>query len=304
MPRPPDDYSDVLIDLILGYECNVQCDYCSVTDAMRCENLTTAAALRELQAARGLGMHHVAFGGGEPTMRKDLLPLARWCRDRGFDSIKVSSNGLMYSYPEFARRAVDAGVTLFHVSAMAHTPELYEKILGLKGALELVVKGVRNLVALGHVPVLDLIVKNDTYPHLAEIIEFWSREGVKTFALWLVSLSDRNRQNLGSLPRVTEMRPELFRAFDRAAALGVEAYSRHIPLCMLPGHESNVYDLREDRVLVVTPNSRFFLWESAISPSEYSPRCEACRHVRDACRGIRSDYLERFGDEEVVPCVR
>ena len=69
---------------------------------MRPVNMTTAEALSELAAARAMGMHKVAFGGGEPTIGRDLLPIARWARDRGFDWIKVSSNGLMYAYQDYA----------------------------------------------------------------------------------------------------------------------------------------------------------------------------------------------------------
>jgi MoaA/NifB/PqqE/SkfB family radical SAM enzyme len=296
-----EDLSDVLVDVILGYECNVQCDYCSITPEMRRSNLSTREVVEELSRARALGMSRVAFGGGEPTIRKDLFPLVRYARDRGFTSVKVSSNGLMYSYEEYVRRAVDSGVTDFHVSVMAHTPDLYRTILGHRDGLELVTRGVRNLVAAGHVPTLDLIVKDDTYRHLADIVACWAALGARTFPLWLVSLSDRNAGNVGSLPRVSDMHDSLFAAFDRGRELGVTVYSRHIPRCMLPGYEDCCRDLREDRVLVVTPGSRFFLWESAISPNTYVPRCETCRYVRRECAGIRRDYLERHGDSEVVP---
>jgi MoaA/NifB/PqqE/SkfB family radical SAM enzyme len=29
------EYADVLVDVMIGYACNVQCDYCSITDEMR-----------------------------------------------------------------------------------------------------------------------------------------------------------------------------------------------------------------------------------------------------------------------------
>jgi cyclic pyranopterin phosphate synthase len=295
------EYADVMVDLILGYECNVKCDYCSVCDDMRPHNMTTAEALAELARARALGIRHVAFGGGEPTIRRDLFALVRWCRERGFDDVKVSSNGLMYSYEAYARGIVEAGVTRFHVSAMAHTAALYEKILGLKGSLDLVARGVDNLVALGQSPVLDLIVKDDTWAHLPDIVRFWAARGVRTFPLWLVSLSDRNADNVASLPRVSDIRHKLFQTFDVADELGLDVYSRHIPRCMLKGREDRVRDLRQDRVLVVTPGSRFFLWESAISPNTYTPRCDTCRYRNGECQGLRRDYLARFGDDELDP---
>jgi len=92
------DYADVLVDVMIGYACNVQCDYCSITDEMRKENMATAPVMAALAEARRRGATRVAFGGGEPTIRRSLLPLVRWCRDRGYRSIKIPSNGLMYSY--------------------------------------------------------------------------------------------------------------------------------------------------------------------------------------------------------------
>lgn len=301
MGAVPVDYTDVMLDLIMGYECNVKCDYCSITDDMRHSNMTTREIIGELVKARQLGIHAVSFGGGEPTIRRDFLPLVAYSRDRGWDMIKVSSNGLMYSYPEFAKRAVEAGVTQFNISAMGHTPALYESIMGRRDYLDRVEAGVANLIDLGKVPVLDLIIKNDTVAQLTETIEYWASRGVDTFPLWLVSLTDRNATNVESLPRVSDIKEHLFRAFEFGRKNGLNVYSRHIPRCVLPGYEDFVRDLREDRVYIVTPRSSFFLWESDISANTYVPKCESCVFVRGVCQGIRRDYLERFGDAEIVP---
>ena len=295
------EYADVLVDVMIGYACNVQCDYCSITDEMRKENMATAPVMAALLEARRRGATKVAFGGGEPTIRKSLLPLVRWCRDRGYRSIKIPSNGLMYSYRAYAEEACDAGITDFHISFMAHTKELYARIMGRPDALALVTEGVRNLKALGRKPVGDLIIKHDTWMHLADIVEHWAGLGVDTFNLWLVSLSDRNRDNLASLPMVSEMRPGIEAAFERGKRLGVTVRSRHIPRCMLPGYEEHVVDLRDDKVLVVTPHATFALWESRISPNTYAEKCNRCRYQHGVCLGMRRDYLERWGDAELRP---
>lgn len=295
------DYADVLVDVMIGYACNVQCDYCSITDEMRQENMATAAVMAMLGEARARGATKVSFGGGEPTIRRGLLPLVRWCRDRGYRSIKIPSNGLMYSYRWYAEEAVDAGITDFHISFMGHTDALYEQIMRRPGAFELVTQGVRNLIALGRTPVGDLIIKSDTWMHLADIVEYWAAMGIETFNLWLVSLSDRNKDNLASLLPVSEMRDGICAAFDRGTQLGVTVRSRHIPRCMLPGYEAHVADLREDKVLVISPHATFALWESKISPNAYADVCTGCRHQHGVCLGLRRDYLERYGPGELRP---
>jgi len=210
----------------------------------------------------------------------------------------------MYSYRAFAEEACDAGITDFHISFMAHTDELYARIMGKPDALALVTQGVRHLMALGRKPVGDLIIKHDTWMHLADIVEHWAGLGIDTFNLWLVSLSDRNRDNLESLPMVSEMRAGIEAAFERGKRLGVTVRSRHIPRCMLPGYEEHVVDLREDKVLVVTPRATFALWESRISPNTYAPKCDGCRYQHGSCLGVRGDYLERWGDAELRPAYR
>ena len=143
----------------------------------------------------------------------------------------------------------------------------------------------RNLLALGHKPVGDLIIKNDTWMHLADIVEHWAGVGIDTFNLWLVSLSDRNQDNLASLLPVSEMRDGICAAFERGRQLGVTVRSRHIPRCMLPGYEEHIADLREDKVLVITPRATFALWESKISPNAYGAKCDGCRHQHGICLG-------------------
>src|SRR4029453_6852958 len=78
------DYADVLIDVMIGYACNVQCDYCSITDEMRQENMATAAIMAQLVDARA-----PAAAGAPPGRRKGWLggggsgrsaaACCRWC---------------------------------------------------------------------------------------------------------------------------------------------------------------------------------------------------------------------------------
>ena len=55
------EYADVLVDVMIGYACNVQCDYCSITDEMRKENMATAPVMAALAEAHRRGAVKVAF---------------------------------------------------------------------------------------------------------------------------------------------------------------------------------------------------------------------------------------------------
>jgi molybdenum cofactor biosynthesis enzyme MoaA len=84
-----------LLDVILGYDCNLACDYCTITPAMRERALSAGQVLAAMQQGRRDGLDRAAFTGGEPTIRGDLLGLVRAARRLGYEDVKVQSNGLV-----------------------------------------------------------------------------------------------------------------------------------------------------------------------------------------------------------------
>src|SRR5262249_43987399 len=67
--EPPARYDPAvvaLLDIVLGYDCNLACTYCTITDEMRQRLMPTARVAREIERAAGRGFRDVAFTGGEP----------------------------------------------------------------------------------------------------------------------------------------------------------------------------------------------------------------------------------------------
>jgi MoaA/NifB/PqqE/SkfB family radical SAM enzyme len=298
----PGDPPIRLLDLIPGYACNVQCDYCSQTAELRRVNLTFAEVLPLLAEGRAQGIDAVGFGGGEPTVRDDLERLIAEARRLGYRTRKVQSNGFRFAYPAYADRLVAAGMNRVHLSLMSHDAAVYARITGRPDGLALAEQAVRNLRRPGVVLAGDLIVKHDTHQDLPATLAHFHALGVTEFALWLVALLDRNRDNLGSLPPMAELRPSYLAAFEWGRRHGVPVRSRHVPACLLRGYEDHVVDLGAEDVWVVTPGASFWLLTSAVSANRLSPRCAPCTR-KGRCLGLRADWLERFGDQELTPYV-
>jgi cyclic pyranopterin phosphate synthase len=298
--EPTRDPSGVLVDVVLGYECNVRCDHCAIPESARAGKLTTARVLAELARARSVGAHRVAFRGGEPTIRRDLLPLVRFARDRGFDQVRVDSNGLMFSYESYARAAVAAGVTDFRVSVTGLTPEAYQRTTGSGESFGRVAAGVGHLVAGGHAPVADVIVMRDTVPHLGAIVRFWAGLGVRTFHLRLAAPADRDRDAPGGPPRVDALRAGLAGAFEAGRDSGVHVLARALPHCFRKGWDGPVADVPAERVLRIGPGFRSLPGETDPPPGVFPPKCAGCS-ARAACPGVQSDFLDRHGDDGIDP---
>jgi MoaA/NifB/PqqE/SkfB family radical SAM enzyme len=290
-----------LLDLILTYDCNVACDYCTITREMRSRALSTAAVVEALRRGRAQGYNAVSFTGGEPTLQRDLPGLVRVARTLGYGEIKIQTNGLLLAHAPNVERLAAAGANLFHVSIHTHVEAAYDRMVRSAGAYRLMVAGLRNLVARGVRLRADAIVTRDTYPRLADAVRWLAAEGLRRVDFWWVSLTDGNRDNVGSLPSWSEAVPRLREALAVARELGLEARSLHVPRCVLGEDAVHAYDPGGDRVRVVTPDAAFDLDRSKLAGRVHVAACDAgCVH-RPVCPGVRPDYLARWGESELVP---
>jgi cyclic pyranopterin phosphate synthase len=290
-----------LLDVILTYDCNVACDYCTTPPGMRGRALSAAEVVEALRRGRAQGYDAVSFTGGEPTLRPDLPGLVRVARTLGYVEIKIQTNGLLLAHPPNVERLVAAGANLFHVSIQTHLEAAYDRMVRRAGAYPLMVAGLRNVVRTGLRVRADAIITRETYPRLPDAVRWLAAEGVRHVDFWYVSLTDGNRDNVGSLPRMSEAVPLLREALAAARALGLEARSLHVPRCVLGDDAGHAHDPGADRVRVITPDAAFDLDRSKLAGRVHVAACGAgCVH-RPVCPGVRPDYLARYGDGELVP---
>lgn len=288
-----------LLDIILGYDCNLACTYCTITEPMRARALPARAVATELSRGRSNGFDKVSFTGGEPTIRADLLPLVRRAVGLGYGSVKVQSNGLLLGIGDNAARLLDAGVTCVHISIHTHEAAAYEAMVRRPDTHRHMQRGLELLAAADVEFGADMILESDTLPRLPSAIDWLAERGVRAADLWFVSLTDGNANRRDSLPSMSEAVPFIAEARVRAAAHGVRLRSLHIPPCILGAHADLAHNPALERVRVVSPDAVFDLADSAVSPREHVPACDGCEY-RSRCGGLRPDYLAELGDVEVA----
>jgi MoaA/NifB/PqqE/SkfB family radical SAM enzyme len=86
-----DDYCEVA-HLEISNRCNLRCKYCYVPDKKGLE-LDTESWKRIIKNLAESGIFQVSFGGGEPTLRSDLLELARFVVSCGLN-LGMTTNGI------------------------------------------------------------------------------------------------------------------------------------------------------------------------------------------------------------------
>nr|WP_276603381.1 radical SAM protein [Nannocystis pusilla] len=288
-----------MLDMILGYDCNLWCDYCTIGPELRGRALSTAHALASLRQGRAQGLDALSITGGEPTIRPDLLAIVRAGRALGFADIKVQSNGLMYAHGDNLARLLAAGTTRLHVSIHTHRADRYEHLVRRTGTYAAMVGGLQRAVASGAALVVDLIVKRDTMADLPAAIDWLAQLGVRAVDLWYVSLTDANAARPESLPRMSEALPFVTEALARGRRQAMTLRSLHVPRCLLGEDHAHAWDPGADRVVVVTPEATFALKDSRLAGRVKVPACAGCP-FEQVCPGVRPDYLAVFGDGEIA----
>ena len=135
------------------------------------------------------------------------------------------------------------------------------------------------------------------------MVEHYCKEGLVHFNIWLFSLVDQGSRDLRRLvPKMSDAMPAIIDAAEIARSHGATLCSLNTPHCMVPPeHWSIQFDAAGMDLAVVNPGGHvFMLEESSIEQGVYIERCQECT-VRQWCHGMRSDYLQVHGDEELIP---
>lgn len=127
--------------------CNLRCIHCyqSAGPTPGPNELTSEERLEVVRQIDEMGIPIVALSGGEPTIHPDFLRVVEDSAKRGI-YMAVATNGIRFADEEFAKRAIEAGLRYIEVSLDSTEPREHDRFRGVKGAWELAVKGIRNVV--------------------------------------------------------------------------------------------------------------------------------------------------------------
>ena len=290
------------LEIALDYRCNLRCLGCHACHDTG-ESLSSTQALEVLRAGRARKITSLWLGGGEPTLRGDLLRLVKTARGLGYEEVLLQTNGMRLAYPAYVDALLAAGVTDVSVNVKSHVAEVHDRLSGVDGCHALLVAALEALAARDARVSADVLVTKTTMVDLPETVRFFAARGVRRFVLWLLSAADSAAREVDDeVPRIADVVPHLTRAASVAKDLSVELVSLHTPPCTLPGELRSVFlPASSLALLVVGPDGRSFpLEESSFEGGAYVEACAACVE-RGRCGGPRADYLRLHGAREIVP---
>ncbi|MHA1972335.1 MAG: radical SAM protein [Candidatus Hodarchaeales archaeon] len=135
------------MDLALTYRCNNSCDHCyNQPNSPNATELDTETWKQILERLWDLGIPHVAFTGGEPTLRDDLTALIDHAENIGIVTGLIT-NGRKLSVEAYTNGLVTAGLDHIQITFESSDKSIHNKMVGNKQAWDETVQGIKNAVA-------------------------------------------------------------------------------------------------------------------------------------------------------------
>lgn len=135
--------------------CNLRCIYCMPEHGVKSipheSILTLEEVHKAIECASQLGIKHIRFTGGEPTVRKGLLGLIeRTAQTPGIESVALTTNAILL--PNMATDLKAAGLSRVNISLDTLDAEQY-RFITRRGNLNDALKGVEAALSSGLSPV-------------------------------------------------------------------------------------------------------------------------------------------------------
>ena len=177
------------MDLALTYRCNNNCIHC-YNNRRNSEELGTEEWKKVLDILWDLGIPHVVFTGGEPTLRDDLVELIRHAESNG-QITGLNTNGRKLADAKYLASLISAGLDHVQITIESYDARRHDAITRVKGSYQETVKGIRNVLSQGIYLVTNTTVMQENLDDIIPTIEFLRDLGVKHIAVNSIIRSGR-----------------------------------------------------------------------------------------------------------------
>ncbi|MCP8315433.1 MAG: radical SAM protein, partial [archaeon] len=164
--------------------CNLKCKHCYENAGKPDKNeLNTEEAIRVIDILVDAEVVILAFSGGEPTVRPDILKLIKHASMRGM-YVAMATNGIFLASIDRVRELKNAGLRFVQISLDGIDPNTHDLFRGVPGAFKETVQGIKNCVAEKLFVEIATTATRFNYKEISDIIDFADELGVNWFMLY------------------------------------------------------------------------------------------------------------------------
>lgn len=195
------------MDLAVTYRCNNACTHCYNARSRSFPEMDTAQWKKVLERLWRIGIPHIVFTGGEPTLRPDLPDLIACAVQKG-QIVGLNTNGRRLQDPAYVQSLVDAGLDHVQITLESHDPAIHDLMVAAPGAWQETVAGVRNALATRLFVMTNTTMLASNAPQMEQTLTFLGELGLPTIGLNALIYAGRGR-TVGTGLREEELPPLL-----------------------------------------------------------------------------------------------
>jgi radical SAM protein with 4Fe4S-binding SPASM domain len=170
------------MDLALTYRCNNDCAHCYNARPRTYPELETETWKQVIDRLWEIGIPHIVFTGGEPTLRHDLPLLIAHAESRG-QITGLNTNGRRLHDPRYMNALCEAGLDHVQITLESYDPTIHDRIVGCPGAWKQTVQGIRIALKTHLFVMTNTTLLSSNAPYLAQTLDFLAELGVPTVGI-------------------------------------------------------------------------------------------------------------------------
>ncbi len=206
------------MDLALTYRCNVNCGHC-YNQRRESGELSTSEWQEAMRRLWRAGVPHVAFTGGEPTLRNDLADLVEFAENLGMVT-GLLSNGVLLADAARTESLRAAGLDYVQVTVESADAGIHDGMVGAS-AHSATVAGIRNVLSRGIHLLTNTTITHRNRDGIERLPPFLKELGVSSMAVNSIIKAGRSRHGDDGFAE-EELTPLITGLARQAADLGLK----------------------------------------------------------------------------------
>lgn len=279
-----------------GYSCNNDCIFCHL-GAKKYGDLTTKEIKNKILFCKKQGYNFVVLSGGEPTIRTDILTIARFLKQNNIN-FGIITNGRMFSYDFFLKKLIQNNLKYVYMSLLGSTKEIHNRITNSQ-SFEQTIAGIKNLAKYGlNEYKINVTVISENINDLKNIVDLAKKIGVKKLKFSSVDCKGNVLKNMKMVPKLSLTIRKIKEAVDYAVEKNIQPHISDLPLCLIGEYDKYIDNLETNGIEVMSEVFEENLFPVDFDDKVKSSSCVGCAKCK-TCKGIDKEYLRINGDEEI-----
>jgi len=218
----------------------------------------------------------------------------------------------MISYPEYAQKIIQAGLTDIIFSIHGHNSKVHDYLTQSKGSFNQLKKGLENFKKFGFENIgSNTTIVKDNYKHLSQIGKFIYDQGIRNSEFIYVDCNygGAYRNFDEHVPKISEAAPYIRKCLEIGKKNKIRHWHvRYVPLCYFKNYLNQISELQEVATFKtehLAPDFENFDVENSRAEvgREKTEKCQKCK-LFNQCEGIWKEYLRHYGDKELKPVLK